>query len=320
MHMTTTISRRTLLAACVAATLSISHPARANSSRIKVSTLNETGRIVTVEVPFNPARVAVIDAAVLDTLDHWNLTDRIVAMPQTTVIPYLAKYFKKSDAVINIGTLKEVDMEALMASEPDIIFISGRLAKKYRELSRIAPVVYMTTDRESGSFSSFEKNLMTLATIFGQEEKARTDIAGFTGRLEAIRQKASGQTALVGLVTSAHVNLLGNKARCSLISNEFGFQNIASKANANHGNESSFELLLKLNPDYFFVLDRDSAIARPGARVARDVLNNELVTRMKASRENRIIYLTPSAWYLAEGGVTAMNIMFTDIERALGLQ
>ena len=73
-------------------------------------------------MPFNPARVAVIDAAVLDTLDHWNLTDRIVAMPQTTVIPYLAKYFKKSDAVINIGTLKEVDMEALMASEPDIIF------------------------------------------------------------------------------------------------------------------------------------------------------------------------------------------------------
>ena len=96
---------------------------------------------------------------------------------------------------------------------------------------------------------------------------------------------------MVGLVTSAHFNLLGNKARCALIGNEFGFQNVAQNANANHGNEASFELLLKLNPDYIFVLDRDSAIARPGAKVAADVMNNELVARTKAKAEGHIVYL-----------------------------
>ena len=40
---------------------------------------------------------------------------------------------------------------------------------------------------------------------------------------------------------------------------------------------------------------------------------------MKASRTGRIVYLTPAAWYLAEGGVTAMDIMFSDVERALGI-
>ena len=121
----------------------------------------------------------------------------------------------------------------------------------------------------------------------------------------------------MGLVTASHVNLLGNAARCSIIGNEFGFKNVAQKANANHGNEASFELLLKLNPDYFFVLDRDSAIARPGAKLAQDILNNELVNKTKAAQNGHIVYLTPSAWYLAEGGYTAMNIMFSDVEKAV---
>lgn len=312
-------SRRTLLAASCAALLAPAVPVRAAADAVVVDTLNGAGRRVQIKVPADPARIAVIDAAVLDILDHWGLAGRIVAMAQTTPVPYLARYFEKSSRVRNIGTLKEVDMEGLMASEPDIIFISGRLAKKYGDLSRIAPVVYMSTDREAGSFASFEKNLLNIASIFGQQERARADVEGFCSRLAAIREKAASASALVGLVTSAHVNLLGDKARCSLIGNEFGFQNIAARANANHGNESSFELLLKLDPDYLFVLDRDSAIARPGAKLAQDVLKNELVDKMKASRTGRIVYLTPAAWYLAEGGVTAMDIMFSDVERALGI-
>ena len=63
----------------------------------------------------------------------------IVALPQTTALPYLPQYFKEVQAVTNLGTLKEIDLEGLMAAEPDVIFISGRLAKKYDELSKIAP-------------------------------------------------------------------------------------------------------------------------------------------------------------------------------------
>lgn len=324
--MTYAMSRRSLLAAAAfSTTLSTlgltlkSGTARAASAAVTVATLNERSQPTEVRVPADPRRIAVADMAVLDTLDAWGLTERIVALTQSTPVPYLAEYFEKSPKVTNIGTLKELDLEALMASEPDIIFISGRLAKKYKELSRIAPVVYMSVDRNAGSLASFSKNLLNLSKIFHLEARARQYIARLDSRLARIRTAAQGSSALVGLVTSAHVNLLGNSARCSLIGNEFGFTNIAAKANANHGNESSFELLLKLNPDYFFVLDRDSAIAKPGARLARDILANDLVARMKAHQNNRIVYLNPSAWYLAEGGVSAMDIMFSDVEKALGI-
>ena len=116
------------------------------------------------------------------------------------------------------------------------------------------------------------------------------------------------------------MNVLGDSARGSLIGKEFGFKNLAVDAGANHGNEASFELLLKRNPDYFFVLDRDSAISRPGAKLAKDILENDLVTRMSAYQKDRIVYLTPAAWYLAEGGITAMDLMFSDVEKALGIE
>lgn len=312
-----TLSRRLMLSAAAAAALTVSLPAFAADKTVTVKTLNGKNQLIDITVPANPKRIAVADYAVLDTLDHWKLTDRIVALTQTTPLAYLQQYFKKSAKVKNIGTLKEIDFEGLMESEPDVIFISGRLAKKYDELTKIAPVVYMTTDRTKGSFASFAANHMNLAAIFGKENEARADISHFEGRIEKLKVASEGKTALVGLVTASHVNLLGNAARCSIIGNEFGFKNVAQKANANHGNEASFELLLKLNPDYFFVLDRDSAIARPGAKLAQDILNNELVNKTKAAQNGHIVYLTPSAWYLAEGGYTAMNIMFSDVEKAV---
>lgn len=290
----------------------------AEASVVHVESLNGASQPIEVEVPADPKRVAVIDAAALDMLDHWGLAERIVAMPKATPVPFLTDRFK-DDAVRDIGTLKEVDMEGLMASEPDVIFISGRLAKKYDELSRIAPVIYLSPDRTIGSFASFEKNLLNVARIFGKEAAAKADIASLSARIQAIREKAAGASALVGLVTASHVNLLGDQARCSLIGREFGFKNIAQKANANHGNEASFELLLKLNPDWLFVLDRDSAIARPGAKLAADILDNEMVGHMKAKQAGRIVYLTPAAWYLAEGGPQAMDLMVGDVEKALGI-
>lgn len=315
-------TRRTLgVAALSAVSLALLPTSPAfGAETVEVNSLNGKNQPVKVTVPKDPKRIAIADYAVLDTLDHWGLAkDRIVAITQTTALPYLPQYFKKSSKVRNIGTLKEIDFEGLMAAEPDVIFISGRLQKKYDELSKIAPVVYMTIDRTKGTFESFADNHMNLAKIFGKESEAKADIAHFQGRIEKIRAASEGKTAIVSLVTSSHVNLLGSQVRCAIISNEFGFKNVAQDANANHGNEASFELLLKLNPDYFFVLDRDSAIARPGAKLAQDVLKNEIVDRTKAKKEGHIVYLSPAAWYLAEGGYTSLEIQFKDVEKALGL-
>lgn len=319
------MQRRTLLSTiCSAAGTVLLSPALFISKQVLaaetvwVQAYDAAMKPVKVQVPADPKRIAVLDMAVLDVLDAWGLADRIVAMPKRTRVPFLEKHFE-NPAIRDVGTLQEIDLEGLMASEPEVIFISGRLAKKMKVLGKIAPVVYFTTDRNAGSLASLRKNVGELARLFGKEAEAEAALSGFDERAAKIRAASSGRTALFGLVTAAHVNLLGNSARGSLIGREFGFKNLAENANANHGNESSFELLRKLNPDYFFVLDRDGAIARPGAKLAKDILNNDMVRGMDAAKADRIVYLSGEAWYLAEGGLTATDIMFRDVETALGI-
>lgn len=316
------MQRRDLLAGLLAAGTAFAamQPARSAAPEgVTILSADASGKLTPATVPLNPRHLAVADFAVLDTLDAWGLGERVVGVPKAQRLPYLAKYFS-SDGPADIGSLRELDLERLMALEPDAIFVSARLRKRIPELSRIAPVVCLPVDWAGGILPSFERITETLGRIFGKEPQAQAAIASARARAARIREAAAGGTALVGLVTSAHVNLLGDKARCSLIGNELGFRNVAEGANATHGSESSFELMVKLDPDYLFVLDRDSAIGRKGASLARDVLDNELVRRMRAWRENHVVFLTAEAWYLAEGGVKAMDIMLDDVARALGVQ
>ena len=115
--------------------------------------------------------------------------------------------------------------------------------------------------------------------------------------------------------------MLGNDGRCSIIGREIGFENIGVDAAADtstHGNEASFEFLVDKDPDYLFVLDRDAAIGTDGAKLAQEVVENELMKGTAAYRDGRIVYLAhPAVWYTAEGGITALDRMLRDLEDPL---
>lgn len=283
---------------------------------ITVRTLNGSGVQIDREVPFDPERIAVLDMATLDILDNLGLGERVTGVPKGSRVEYLKEYMEDEE-IVNLGTLKEVDMEALMASEPELIFIDGRLAGQYEELSEIAPVIYTEIDYERGLLESIKENAANIAAVFGAEDTAEAQTEAFTSRVEKIKEAAEGKTAVIGLMTSSNFNTLGNQSRASLIGKEAGFLNLADQVDSTHGNESSFELLTKLDPDYIFVLDRDSAINAEGARLAQELMENELVQQTIAHKNDQIVYLNPVAWYLAEGGITAMEIMLSDLEYAL---
>lgn len=284
---------------------------------VTITSLDSSKNEIELEVPYNPKRIAILDLASLDIIDELGVGDRVVGMASTS-IDYLEKY--SNDASIkNLGTIKEADLEAVMECEPDIIFIGGRLSKSYDALSEIAPVVYLATDTNEGLVNSVSKNAKTIASIFGMEDKVDSLMSDFGARIDAIKKISSGKTALVGMTTSGSFNLLGNDGRCSLIGVEAGFNNLTAEGSTStHGNETSFETVVKQNPDYIFVMDRDSAISTAGAKNAKEIVENELVKTTDAYKNNHIIYLEHSnVWYTAEGGIQALDIMLTDLEKGL---
>lgn len=284
---------------------------------VMIKSFNGNKEEVDLEVPYDPERIAVLDMASLDILDNLGMGDRVVGSSSTS-LEYLTDYVDNEE-VANLGTIKEADLEAVMECDPDVIFIGGRLASSYDALSEIAPVVFLSTDSELGVVKSVTKNAETIASMFGLEDEVSKKIEGFDERIEALKKTAEGKTALVGMTTSGSFNLMGNDGRCSIVGREIGFENLtAAESTSTHGNEASFETVVEKNPDYIFVMDRDSAIGADGAQTAKEIVENELVMGTDAYKNGRIIYLEhPAVWYTAEGGITALNIMLSDLENAL---
>lgn len=288
------------------------------SATVTITSLNGAKEAVELEVPYDPQRIAILDMAALDILDALGVGDRVVGTANTS-LDYLQGYI--NDDIAELGTIKEADLEAVMACDPDVIFIGGRLATSYDALSEIAPVVYLATDTEIGVVESVRKNAVTVASMFGLEEKVDALMAEFDSRIATLSAFADGKTAIVGMCTSGSFNVLGNDSRCSIIGREIGFENIGVDAaldTSTHGNEASFEFIVDKAPDYIFVMDRDAAIATEGAKLAREIMENELVMGTDAYKNGHIVYLAhPAVWYTAEGGITALDVMLSDLESEL---
>lgn len=318
---------------------------------VTVKTKNAEGDEVEVEIPYNAGRIAVMELGALDILDNLGVGDHIVGVSKGSSIDYLQSYVDNDD-LLNLGTIKEADLEAVMESEPDVIFIGGRLSSIYDELSEIAPVILLSTDTEIGLVESTSNNAKSIASIFGLENQIDDLLADYADRIEALQEAAAGQNAVVGMVNAGGFGVLGNDGRCSIIGVEIGFENIGLEAasssgrgggdrsegsergdgenserggeeasegaTATHGNEASFEVLVSLDPDYIFIMDRDAAIATEGAQLAQEVMDNELVQMTSAYQNDQIVYLEHSnIWYTAEGGITALGIMLDDLESQL---
>ncbi len=305
-----------LLAALMLLTLA-SAVAEETPATVTITSLDASSAAVELEVPYDPQRIAILDMAALDILMSLGLDGRVVGSASTS-LSYLQDVVSR-EGVANLGTIKEADLEAVMACEPDVIFIGGRLSGSYDALSEIAPVVYLSTDSEIGVVESVRRNATTIASMFGLEAQVEDLMAGFDERIAALHAFAEGKTAIVGLVTSGSFNVLGSDGRCSIISVEIGFENLGDgDVTATHGNESSFELIVELDPDYLFVLDRDAAIATEGAQLAQEIVENELVMGTDVYANGNIVYLAnPAVWYTAEGGITALDIMLSDLESEL---
>ena len=286
---------------------------------ITVKSLNANKEEVDLEVPYDPERIAILDMACLDIIDSLGVGDRVVGSASTS-LDYLQDYVTDQN-IENLGTIKEADMEAVMACEPDVIFIGGRLSSSYDALSEIAPVVYLSTDTEIGVVESVRKNASTIAAMFGLEDQVDELMEDFDERIETLAAFAEGKTAIVGMCTSGSFNVLGNDGRCSMIGREIGFENVGVDANVDtstHGNEASFEYVVEKNPDYIFVMDRDAAIGTDGAQLAQDIMENELVQGTDAYKNGQLVYLEhPAVWYTAEGGVQALDLMLQDLENTL---
>ena len=311
---------------CVAACGNTETNENTKNEKVTIQAYNANKEMADIEVPFDPQRIAVLDMPALDIIDTLGLGDRVVGSAKVT-IDYLTEYNPddSNGAIINLGTVKTADLEKVAASEPDIIFIGGRLASVYKDLEMIAPVVYLGVNYEKGIVESTKENAKTIATIFGKEAEVDAMFTDFQPRIDALNTVLNGKNVLLGMYNANALGLMGTASQLNLIANELGANNlgesVGEEEKASHGEEASWETIITLNPEYMFILDRSTATgaADEGVMGVREVIENDLIKEMDVYKDGKIVYFIEHAnvWYTATGGVQALNTMLTDLEEAL---
>lgn len=264
----------------------------------------------TVNITETPQTIVVFDYGVLDALDVLEVT--IAGLPASNLPAFLSKF--NSAEYVNVGTLFEPDFEKIYALKPDLIIISSRQAEQYDELSRIAPTLYMEIDNANW-WGSVQSNLRLLGQIFGKEAEVEDVLGRFQQRIDGIRERAeaSGTKALILMANDGALSVYGAESRFGIIHQDLGFAP-ADQAidDATHGQNVSFEYLVRINPEAIFVIDR--AAVAGGSIGAQQVMSNPIVQMTKASQGGKIIYLHPHAWYVVSGGIRSTEIMLDDID------
>jgi len=266
-------------------------------------------------VPANPVKTVVMDLAVLDTLHALGV--EVTGVPSAAKLPpQLEQYADKR--YLKVGTMFEPNYEVIHAAAPQLIFVAGRSAPKYDELSKLAPTVDLTVDAKD-LVGSVARNTETLAAIYGKQALAKEKLDALRASISSLNAKAADAgTALIVLTTGGKMSAYGPGSRFGVIHDAFGIKPATTGLSvSNHGQAISFEFIAQTDPDWLLVIDRDAAIGREGVSAQR-MLDNELVRQTKAWKHKRVVYLNGYNWYLmGSAGLTSMQQGVDEIARAL---
>ncbi|QDO94461.1 ABC transporter substrate-binding protein [Formosa sediminum] len=273
-------------------------------------TVTITHELGTVEVVKNPKQVVALDYASLENLKVLGIA--VAGIPKSHVPDYLQDY-KTNEAIVDLGTMFEVNYEQLSALEPDVIFISARMKSNYDELSKIAPTVYLQTDT-SDNLASIEKNLLVFADIFDKKKEATSIITDLKTRVQTLHEQvtATDKKALMIMHNNGKFSAFGSDSRFGVLYKAFGFKEAVDHLDAaRHGQAVSNEFIQDINPDYLFILDRSAVVSKQATNTA--TIENELIKQTQAYQNGKVVYLDPQAWYISGDGILSFKIKIKEV-------
>ncbi len=253
-----------------------------------------------VEFEKMPEKIAVFDYGFLDTLDALGVEGIVGVAKDSTLPSHLEKY--ASDEYKSVGGLKEPLLEDIAEMAPDVIFISGRQSAFYEELKEIAPVVFVGT-AEDDYWNTFLSSVDLAAKMFGKEAEAEEYTAKIDSALEEIKTLAGNyDTSLVTMYNEGKLSGFAKESRYGYIYDVYGFNPATDDIEStSHGSNFGFEAILEINPQVLFVIDRTAAVGGD-SKIEAD-MENDIIKKTDAYKNDKIVYLDGPLWYLSGGGL-----------------
>lgn len=267
--------------------------AGADSPQTAFTFTDDLGRSVTVD---QPQRVAALLGSFAQI---WMLSGGTVCATADDAWDDLG--LELSDDTVNLGNTKQLSLELLLASQPDLILASTntRQNMEWQEtLEAIAiPVAYF----DVADFDDYLRMLKLCTEINGRPDLYEAHGLAVQDQIEAVLKKREGEPSPTVLcmrasassisVKNSQDNVLGEML-CSL-----GCTNIADVEDSLL-EELSMEYILEADPDFIFIVQRGDDAQGMRDYLARTLESDPAWSSLTAVQTGRVYYMDKNLYNL----------------------
>ena len=281
-----------LLAACGN---SVSPSAPQNvPAETSVTFTDDLNRQVTVD---RPQRVACLISSFSDIWCLAGGADTIVAATDATW-----RYFDLPlrDDVVNLGNTKELDVERLLACEPDLILASGGTDRNVELEASFSAMGLNAAYFSVDTFEDYLRMLKICTEITGKTENYDLYGTQVARQVEAAlaRQDGSAPSVLYIRATGSSCKVKNSKGSVlGQMLKDLGCINIAER-NESLLEQLSIEAILQADPDYIFVVLQSADPADAQAILQTTLLDNPAWASLTAVQEGRYHVMDPNLYNL----------------------
>ncbi|WP_456152249.1 ABC transporter substrate-binding protein [Glutamicibacter protophormiae] len=255
----------------------------------------------TTEIPAKPQRVVVLDTGELDAVLSLGITP--VGIPSTeganSVPSYLADEVKDAKTV---GTIQELNLEAIAALNPDLIIGSQlRADKLYSQLNQIAPTVFSIRPG-----FPWKENFLLAGESLGEETKAVSALNDYQTKATALNEDVEGDPKISLLrFIPEKIRLYANKSLIGVILADAGFSRPENQNIDDLAAEISAENLADADADWLFY----TSYGTPEATGEKAAVEGPLWGQLQAVKDEQAIRVNDDVWFLGLGPTGANQIL-----------
>ncbi|GAA4910179.1 iron complex transport system substrate-binding protein [Nonomuraea thailandensis] len=263
------------------------------------------------KVPMTPKRVVVLDTDKLDTMVSLGLSPVGAAQAQEnqTWPEYLGSALADTKPV---GTLQQLNIEAIMALKPDLILGSKfRQAAFYDKLAKIAPTVF--TEKVG---ITWKENFLLDAEALGKKDQAQQLLTGYETRAKEVGGRFSKLQVGIVRFMPTEIRLYGPESFSGIVLGDAGIprpeaQQLADQEDKRFGKISQ-ENVAKGDADAIFY----TAYGEAAAKSQAEITAGPLWKNLKAVEAGHAFNVDDEIW-MTGIGVTAAGKILDDLDKHL---
>ncbi|WP_330480398.1 ABC transporter substrate-binding protein [Streptomyces sp. NBC_00724] len=261
------------------------------------------------ELKSAPKRVVVLDVGEFDNVV--SLGAKPVGYAPSEGDAAIPSYLKKDAGnPKNVGTINNLNLEAIAGLKPDLILGSQlRAADKYDQLSKIAPTVFSIRPG-----FTWKENYLLNAAALDKTAKAKSELEAYEKKAAKLGEDIGPDKPTISMVRYLpdRIRLYAKASFIGTILEDAGLPRPKNQQINDLAAEISPEKIDEADADWIFT----GVYGDPKATKRDTAQSNPLWKNLKAVKEGRAKDVPDETWYLGLG-VTAANLVLDDLRADL---